>query len=238
MFLDIKYNLEKNKQECTNFVLKVLPQYLELKERKKLKEEIVSIKLLAQMNDTSIPNLENKEFIYRNIMYIEFMVKNIKKIQPYIETLHKLFKAPTILKISDEKLNSIYSLCIKRLSKIYKGEIVVENIVTTKEFSDVINTKTRNEYIDIISKIYNRNNKFDYYYELLIKTKIYNLKKELKDNYIKLLDSKIFYNLEKMQYNMEKLNSFEEYIKQYESETNMAEKIKLKNKIDNIIFIF
>ena len=41
-----------------------------------------------------------------------------------------------------------------------------------------------------------------------------------------------------MQYNMEKLNSFEEYIKQYESETNMAEKIKLKNKIDNIIFIF
>ncbi len=238
MFLDIKYNLEKNKQECTNFVLKVLPQYLELKDRKKFKEEIVSIKLLAQMNDTSIPNLENKEFIYRNIMYIEFMVKNIKKIQPYIETLHKLFKAPTILKISDEKLNSIYSLCIKRLSKINKGEIVVENIVTTKEFSDVINTKTRNEYINIISKIYNRNNKFDYYYELLIKTKIYNLKKELKDNYIKLLDSKIFYNLEKMQYNMEKLNSFEEYIKQYESETNMAEKIKLKNKINNIIFIF
>ena len=68
MFLDIKYNLEKNKQECTNFVLKVLPQYLELKDRKKFKEEIVSIKLLAQMNDTSIPNLENKEFIYRNIM--------------------------------------------------------------------------------------------------------------------------------------------------------------------------
>ena len=141
--------------------------------------------------------------------------------------------------MADIKIKVKPQISIKNIEKSVIGiQKIKNNIVTTKEFSDVINTKTRNEYINIISKIYNRNNKFDYYYELLIKTKIYNLKKELKDNYIKLLDSKIFYNLEKMQYNMEKLNSFEEYIKQYESETNMAEKIKLKNKIDNIIFIF
>ena len=40
MFLEEKYNIEQKNQDYTNFILKVLPQYVELKDRKKLKEEI------------------------------------------------------------------------------------------------------------------------------------------------------------------------------------------------------
>lgn len=237
MFLDKKYYIEKRKQDYTKFVLKVLPQYLELKDRKKLKEEIVSIKLLAQMNDELIPNFENDEFIYRNIMYIEFVVNDISRIQAYIEILHKIFKAPTILKISDSQKNNIYSLCIKRVNKLNKSEIVVENIVTTNQFSDVINSKQRDEYMSIVSKNYNHNNKFEYYYELLIKTKIYNLKNELGKDYWELLNSKMFYDIEKMQYNFGKLNLLENYCKKYIKEYSIAEKVEIKKKIDNIIFI-
>ncbi len=237
MFLDEKYNIEKNKQDCTNFVLKVLPQYLELKERKKFKEEIVSIKLLSQMNDDFIPNFENEDYIYRNIMYIEFTVKSINKVQSYIEIFHKLFKAPTVIKISDDNLNCIYSLCIKRLSKINKDEIVLEDIVTTTNFSNIINSKYREEYENIVNNIVNRNNKFEYYFELFIKTKIYNMKKELASNYIELLESKMYYNIERMRYNLEKINLLDKYSKEYKQETNLAEKVQLKNKINSIIFI-
>lgn len=238
MFLQGKYKVEENKQDCTNFVLKVIPQYLELKERKKLKEEIKRVKLLAQMNDNLIPNFENKDYIYRNIMYIEIIVNSISKAKIYIPTLHKLFKAPTILKISDNKQDSVYSLCIKRLSKLNKEDIVVENIVTTKEINNVVNVMQREEYKSIVNKNLNTNNKLEFYFELLIKTKIYNLKKQLKDKYKKFMESKMFYDLEKMQYNMEKLNLFEEYTKKYEQENNMAEKIKIKSQIDNIIFTY
>lgn len=238
MFLDEKYKIEENKQNYTNFIFKVLPQYLELNDRKKLKEEIVNIKLLSQMNDDLIPSFENEDYIYRNIMYIEFTVKNINKVQSYIEILHKLFKAPTILKISDNKLSCIYSLCIKRLSKINKNENVLEDIVITEEFSNIINSKKKEEYENILNNVINRNNKFEYYFELFIKTKIYTMKKELGSNYIKLLESKIFYDIEKMQYNLNNVNLLEEYFKKYKQETNLAEKVELKNKINNIVFIY
>ena len=237
MFLEEKYNVEKNKQDCTDFVLKVLPKYLELKDRKKLREEIIKIRLLAQMNDTAIPNFENENYIYRNIMYIELVVNDIKKIETYIEILHKLFKAPTILKISDNKQNHKYSLCIKRLSKVNKEEVVIENIVTTEGFSEIINEKLRKEYEDIVSKNKNKNNKFEYYFELLLKTQIYKMKKELGSNYIELINSKIFYDIQKMQYNLKKLNLFGEYIQEYEKAGSISEKVQIKEKMNKIVFI-
>ena len=133
MFFEKKYYLEKKEQDCTNFVLKALPQYLALKERKRLKDEIIEIKLLAQLNDDIIPNFENADYIYRNIMYIEIIVNNINRVQSYIEILHKLFKAPTILKISDTKQNYLYSFSVKRLNKLDNENIVIEHIINTTQ---------------------------------------------------------------------------------------------------------
>lgn len=237
MFFEKKYYLEKKEQDCTNFVLKALPQYLALKERKRLKDEIIEIKLLAQLNDDIIPNFENADYIYRNIMYIEIIVNNINRVQSYIEILHKLFKAPTILKISDTKQNYLYSFSVKRLNKLDNENIVIEHIINTTQFNDIIYIRKKSEYEEIINKAVNKNNKFEYYFELLFRSKIFSLKNELKQEYNELLESKMFYDYEKMLYNFDKLLILEDLIQKYDKENSMAEKIKIRKELDNIIFI-
>ncbi len=237
LFWEEKYNVLEKNQDCTSFVFKVLPQYLDLQERKKIKDLIISIKLLSQLNDDNIPNYEDKECIYRNIMFIEFLVDDIKKVSKYTEILHKLFKAPTIFIIKDNKLNYIYSFALKRINKLDSNEIVIDEVINTENFSEMLNRNIAEEYSNLISNIKNKNNKYEFYYEIILKTKIFLMKVDLKEKYFELINKQNFYDLEKMKLNYEKLKEVEFNMIKYKITDDITEKYEIKQDIDKIKFI-
>ena len=236
LFMNEKYYLEEKNQDYTKFIFKVLPQYMDFNERKRFRDFIISIKLLAQMNDDLIPNYEDNENIYRTIMYLEFIVKDIKVIYKYIEILHRLFKAPTIIKIADNKQNYFYSFSLKRLNKLDSNEIVIDNIENTIEYSGVVNSLIREEYEQNITDLKNMNNKYEYYYELLLRTKIYSLKGILNDDYYELLNSNMFYDINKMKYNFEQLCIFGDLNNKLENIEDISTKYEIRSEINNIKF--
>lgn len=238
LFWEEKYNVFEKNQDCTSFVFKVLPQYLDLQERKKIKDLIISIKLLSQLNDDNIPNYENKECVYRNIMFIEFIVNDINKVAKYAEILHKLFKAPTIFVIKDNKLNYIYSFSLKRINKLDSNEIVVDEVVNTGIFSEMLNRNIVEEYNNLFNVIKNKNNKYEFYYEIILKTKIFLLKDDLKEKYFELINKQNFYDLEKMKLNYKNLKVFEYYMIKYKMTDDITGKYELKQILEKIDYIF
>lgn len=235
MFLEEKYDIPIKKQECTKFILKALPGYLDLKERKKLKEQIIEIRLLSQMADTTIPNLENENYIYKTIMVVEFKVIDIKKVITFIEIIHKLFKAPTIIKITDERENYLYSFSRKRLSKLDKNEIVIDDIVTSQIFNTISNIKLKEGYENIIQNRINKNNKYEYYFELLLKTLIFTNKNILDDEiYKRIINSNIYYNIEKMEELFQNISQLITLKQEYNKSIIMADKMRLNKDIEEI----
>ena len=230
MLLEEKYKIPLNKQDCTKFVFKVLPEYLELKERKKLKEQIENIKVISQISDEDIPNFINEEYMYKTIMLIEIKVKEIKKLNSYIEILHRLFKAPTIIKITDIRCNYLYSFSLKRLNKNNTEDIITYDIINTEIYDELFSTY---KFENFVNNILNQNNKYEYYYELMLKNYIEINKKYLSNEILnKLSNSKIFYNIDKMVNLYTNLKELIKLYNEYEKSNILSQKIELKKEID------
>ena len=172
---------------------------IESKDRTFIKKHIVSVELVSQISGEDIPSVDNEDYKYKVIQYLKVELDDIKYAKDMGVIFQNIFKSPLIVKFYDKKGYYAYSYALKRISKVDNKDVVLIDYFTTKKvdsFIDIENIGLYNEYL-AIDKILNNSNKVCLYYEVYIKSFIIENRK-LINNYVDLLNSKLYYNFQNM----------------------------------------
>ena len=167
--------------------------------KKKIKDSLLKISLVGQVQGNNIPSLVNENFNASVIMFLEVEVDNIKNAKFLNEILQELLKAFAIIKFYDYRGNNVYGFGYKRLSKNDKSEIVLESSFVSEVFIEELFDETLElfeEYIDF-SNIKNTNNKLYLYEEIMVKAYVIS-NKNLWGKWRNILESNIWYNHSKI----------------------------------------
>lgn len=153
---------------------------------------IQSIILKYQIVD-NIPSYTNNEIRVESILFIEVNLREKTPIGKLANELQKIFKTYVVLRFNyDEECFDCYA--IKEISKIYKDEIIVKEILITE---NIKNNLDYSKYIDV-QKVVNKNNKYSFYKELYIKALIIN-NAIIYNKVDKLMNNNLWYNSEKLE---------------------------------------
>src|SRR4051812_20417092 len=120
----------------------MIPNNLNLAERKKMKEAIQKVELVAQMENEIIPSLINAKRNCQVIVFLNARLKSLKQAPFVANILQQKMKPFCVIRFYDPT-NELYSFAHKRLSKAEEGEIVVENMFLTKLMPIVINDEQK-----------------------------------------------------------------------------------------------
>lgn len=204
---------------------------IESKDRTFIKKHIVSVELVAQISGEDIPSVDNEDYKYKVIQYLEVELDDIKNAKDMGSIFQNIFKSPLIVKFYDKRGYYAYSYALKRISKVDNKEVVLIDYFTTKTVDSFIDIETiglYNEYL-AINKILNNSNKVCLYYEVYIKSFIIENRK-LINNYVDLLNKKLFYKFQNM------FNLYNALVELITCENNLkkanviSEKIEINNK--------
>lgn len=167
-------------------------------EKKRFETSVESIRLMYQIEGFEIPNLVNEEYNCQVIMFLRITVKDLKQSVFIAKIIQKCIAPLCVLEMTDG-INVQYSFADKRLNKQNEKEIVIENEYLT----DKLPLNYQNDlktlfslYIDY-ETILNRNNKHSYYLEMMTKAFLV-FHQGIYADAQKMLDSKIWYNDEKL----------------------------------------
>ena len=172
---------------------------IEAKDRSFIKKHIISVELSHQIMGEDIQSVDNEDYKYKVIQYLEVEIDDVKNTKGMGEIFQSIFKSPLIVKFYDEKGYYIYSLALKRISKVNSNEIVITDIFSTKKLDYITNIDVKSLYDKYINldSLLNQLNKVYLYYEIYIKTFIIDNRKVI-NCYKDLLDSKIYYDFNEM----------------------------------------
>lgn len=202
---------------------------IESKDRTFIKKHIVSVELVAQISGEDIPSVDNEEYKYKVIQYLEVQLDDIKNAKDMGSIFQNIFKSPLIVKFYDKSGYYAYSYALKRISKVDNKEVVLIDYFTTKKVDSFIDIETRELYNKFlaIEKVLNNSNKVCLYYEIYTKAFIIENRK-LVNRFIDLLESKFYYDFENI------INLYSELVKliQCENILNKANTISAKTKIN------
>lgn len=167
-------------------------------EKKRFKETVEGIQIVYQIEGFDIPNLINDDYNCQVIAFLEVKLTNLKNVAFVAKIIQKQVKTLCVIKLTDGK-EECYSFADKRLNRQNKNEIIVEDVFITDSlplnFSNSAKTLF-SLYIDY-ETILNRNNKHSYYMEMMTKAFLV-FNQELYSGTIGLLDSKLWYDDEKI----------------------------------------
>ncbi|MCC5911433.1 MAG: DUF4391 domain-containing protein [Clostridiaceae bacterium] len=225
-----KYKVEKS------FAIKTfIPKELKPADKNKLKQSLKSVKLEYQIAGEGIPSVINEDYNCQVIAFFSVELEDIKHASFVANILQEMIKPLAVVRLYDH-VHEAYSLAIKRLSKQDEKEIVIEEIVLIPKMSKIMPDKTKmmlNQQLDFVN-IINKDNKLNYYKELLIKS--YMVANENTVSFIKdIYDSKIWYNSNKAMdvfRGLKKINLIKFEMKKSTSNT---EKTKLISRQKEII---
>lgn len=187
--------------------------------KKKLRENILRVKILAQIDGKDIASYLTENHNVMAIMMLGIEIKDIKQAEFINNILQKQLKVFTVIKFIDKEENISLGYGYKRLNEVNKKEIVLEKTITTDGYREIFFDERYSIYINYLdfNKIINKNNKLDFYLENMGKVYLINNKENIK-NYKNLLNSKLWYSR----------NNIMELI-------DIVEKIELLNKKDKKI---
>lgn len=204
---------------------------IESKDRTFIKKHIVSVELVAQISGEDIPSVDNEDYNYKVIQYLEVELDDIKYAKDMGVIFQNIFKSPLIVKFYDKNGYYAYSYALKRISKVDNKEVVLIDYFITKKVDSFIDIETiglYNEYL-AIDNILNNSNKVCLYYEIYIKSFIIENRK-LINNYVDLLNKKLFYKFQNM---FDLYNTLVELItceNNLKKANVISEKIEINNK--------
>lgn len=204
---------------------------IESKDRTFIKKHIVSVELVAQISGEDIPSVDNEDYKYKVIQYLEVELDDIKYAKDMGVIFQNIFKSPLIVKFYDKNGYYSYSYALKRISKVDNKEVVLTDYFATKKVDSFIDIETiglYNEYL-AIDNILNNSNKVCLYYEIYIKSFIIENRK-LINNYVDLLNKKLFYKFQNM---FDLYNTLVELItceNNLKKANVISEKIEINNK--------
>lgn len=172
-----------------------VPKDESLNVKKKIKNSLLKIFLVGQVQGNTIPSLVNENFNVSVIMFLEVEVDDIKNAKFLNEILQELLKAFAIIKFYDYRGNKVYGFGYKRLSKNDKSEIVLESSFVSEVFIEELFDETLELFEEYIyfSTIKNTNNKLYLYEEIMVKAYVIS-NKNLWGKWRGILESNIWYN--------------------------------------------
>lgn len=176
-----------------------IPKDENLNIKKKIKDNLLKISLVGQVQGDEIPSFINENFNASVLMFIEVEIDNIKNAKFLNEIFQELLKAFVVIQFYDYRGNNVYGFGYKRLNKNDKNEIVLENSFVSEVFTVELFDETSElfeEYINF-SNIKNTNNKLSFYEEMMVKAYVIS-NKELWSKWEKILKSNIWYNHSKI----------------------------------------
>lgn len=188
--LPVKYQINKVLDK-SNFI----PKKETKANKKRLRENILKVKILGQIEGEEIPIYLTETYNVMVIMLLEMKIKNIKQAEFINNIIQGELKVFTIIKFIDEEENIVFGYGYKRLNEVNKQEIVLEKTIVTKKFRESILDKEYSfyqKYLDV-EGIRNRNNKLDFYLESMLKAYLISNKDYVK-NWQKIINSNIFYS--------------------------------------------
>ncbi|OFI07087.1 hypothetical protein CLOACE_04920 [Clostridium acetireducens DSM 10703] len=163
--------------------------------KKRLRENILKVKILGQIEGEKIPTCLEKNHNVMVIMLLEIKIKNIGQAEFINSIIQRKLKVFTIIKFIDEEENIILGYGYKRLKEINKEEIILEKTIVTQKYRESILDEEFSfygKYLDF-EEIRNRNNKLDFYLESMLKAYLIFNKDYIK-KWKSVIDSNIFYS--------------------------------------------
>lgn len=202
---------------------------IEAKNRSFIKKHIISVELVYQISGEEIPSIDNENYKYKVIQYLEVELDDIKNATDMGIIFQDAFKSPLIVKFKDKKGYYAYSYALKRISKVNNKEVVITDFFSTKKIDSFVDIDTRELYNKFlaIDNLLNNSNKVCLYYEVYLKSFIIENRK-LINNFKDLLESKVYYEFENM------INLYDALIEliQLENSLNKANTISSKIEIN------
>ncbi|ADL08673.1 DUF4391 domain-containing protein [Thermosediminibacter oceani] len=226
-----RYKIGKNFDKKT-----FLSGELTKQEKRKFKEEVKEITLTHQIIGEEIPSLINSDYNYQAILFFDIKVDDLKYSSFIGEILQKIVKPPAVLRFLDNKGNYLYCFASKRLNKIDSQQVVVDDIIFTQKSSSFFpdeNVKLLKQHL-AFSKILNTTNKLTFYTEIITKAYLITYK-HLWAGALKALETRIFYDIEKMNEIRMLLKKIINLQNQLNKAVILAEKASLNSEIKNIL---
>lgn len=180
---------------------------LKIIEKKRLKESLKQVILTHQIYGEDIPSLITDEYNCQVVMFLDIEIENIKDASFIGNIIQSQIKSLCVLNIHDRN-TGVYYFTEKRLNMQDSQNIVIENIVITKESSIYFEDDTKQliqKHLDF-NNIILKENKLTFYRELMAKGFIlskYNFSLEGS----RLVESNLWYNSRKVK---ELLNGLKE----------------------------
>ena len=172
-----------------------IPKNETTRNKKKLRENILKVKILAQISGEDIPSYLTENHNAVAIMILGIEIKDLVQAEFINDILQNELKVFTVIKFIDREENIVLGYGYKRLSEVDKKEIVLEKTIITQEYREIFFDDKYNNYSNYLdfNNIINKNNKLDFYLENMGKVYLINNKKDIK-NYEGLLSSNLWYS--------------------------------------------
>lgn len=227
--LDDKYKLNK-KIDIKTFIKKEF----NTSDKKRLKESLKNVTLVYQLVGEDIPSIINEEYNCQAILFFDIEINNIKNTSFVGGIIQGEIKSLCIMKIHDKNTQRYY-FAEKRLNLQDNNNVIIENIVITKEssiffFDDWV--ERLEEYLKF-SNIILKENKLFFYREMMTKAFIISeLNFDLEGN--KLLESNLWYNSRKVKEVLINLKEIEKLKLQLKKIKDVKEKVSVNKEIKNL----
>lgn len=227
--LDDKYKLNK-KIEVKTFIKKEF----NVSDKKRLKESLKNVTLAYQLVGEDIPSIINEEYNCQVILFLDVEINNIKNASFVGGIIQSEIKSLCIMKIHDKNTQRYY-FAEKRLNLQDNNNVIIENIVITKEssiffFDDWV--ERLEDYLKF-SNIILKENKLFFYREMMTKAFIISeLNFDLEGN--KLLESNLWYNSRKVKELLINLKEIEKLKLQLKKIKDTKEKVSINKEIKNL----
>lgn len=205
-------------------------------DRKRYYEAVKSITLEAQISGEGIPSLINDKYNAQVIQFVKIRLNKIKDAALVAKAVQYEMKTPTVIILEDDEENSRLSFAMKRLSEVDKSQIVITGDVLTAEYNQRFGDAFSDSAVQYIAydKILNKSNKMTYYQEMAAKAYILS-NMQLFSGTQALLDSKVWYDAEKVAVLFDKLKHIEQLKKEVRQSVETAEQARLNGEIKRLI---
>lgn len=200
-------------------------------DKDRIRENLLSAKLIWQIEGEEIPSLINKDYHCSVIAGMEIKLKSIKDSVFFAELTQRLMKEPCVIRFYD-KNDELFSFAHKRLSHTDNTQIVIEDRIETPPESTAFPgkvTKMLERHLAFDS-LKNKNDKLSLYLEAAVKAYIIsNL--SLFSGMEALLDCKRWYNKDEILALFRQLKELEQLNAELAVEQQPGERARLMGEI-------
>lgn len=147
-----------------------IPKDLKPNDKKRIKDEVKSVRLDYQIAGEEIPSVNNEEYRCQVIQFYDIEVANIKDANFLASTYQNLIKPLCVIHMHDTK-DEVYSMAVKRLSQTDDMQIVLEQTLLTDKYMLGIPDSNRDRFMAYMnySTVKNKINKVQLYKEWFYK---------------------------------------------------------------------